>query len=78
MVPRNKLSASEVPTVVELDSNSWPVSNFVDEKRTSLQYGQTECADTETIETQVNEKWIEEAEVQKIEDTTYLMCHIFG
>lgn len=37
-----------------------------------------ECAHLETAGAQINEKWIEEAEVQKIEDTTYLMCHIFG
>ncbi|VBB29454.1 unnamed protein product [Acanthocheilonema viteae] len=78
IITRNKLSASGVPAVVELDSNSWPINSFVDEKRPSLQYGQTECADAETIGAQVNQKWIEEAEVQKIEDTTYLMCHIFG
>ncbi|CAG9534167.1 unnamed protein product [Cercopithifilaria johnstoni] len=78
MVSRNKLSASGVPAVVELDSNSRPLSSFVDEKRTSLQYGQIECADSETIGSQINEKCIEEAEVQKIEDTTYLMCYIFG
>uniref|UniRef100_A0A8R1XZ25 Uncharacterized protein n=1 Tax=Onchocerca volvulus TaxID=6282 RepID=A0A8R1XZ25_ONCVO len=76
MVPRNKLSPSEVPAVIELDSNSWSVSSVVDEKRALLQYGRMEYANSEMIEAQ--EKWIEEAEVQKIEDTTYLMCHIFG
>ncbi|VDO26537.1 unnamed protein product [Onchocerca flexuosa] len=76
MVPRNKLSPSEVPAVIELDSNSWSVSSVVDEKRALLQYGQMEYANSEMIEAQ--EKWTEEAEVQKIEDITYLMCHIFG
>ncbi|VDM15438.1 unnamed protein product [Wuchereria bancrofti] len=78
IIPRNKLSALGVPAVVELDSNSWPMSSFVDEKRASLQYGQMNSADAETIEAQANEKWMEDAEVQKIEDTAYLMCHIFG
>lgn len=78
MVARNKLSASGVPAIVDLDSNSWRANSFVDEKRTSLQYGQTEYSDTEMVEAQVNEKCIEEAKIQKIEDTVYLMCHIFG
>ncbi|VDN89880.1 unnamed protein product [Brugia pahangi] len=77
IIPRNKLSALGIPAV-ELDSNSWPVSSFVDEKRASFQYGQMNSADAETIEAQANEKWMEDAEVQKIEDTAYLMCHIFG
>ncbi|KAM3726204.1 DNA ligase [Dirofilaria immitis] len=78
MVQRNKLSASGTSAVVELDSNSWSVSSFVNEKRTMVQYGRMEYPNAEITEAQVNEKWIEEAEVQKIEDITYLMCHIFG
>uniref|UniRef100_A0A915PUK4 Uncharacterized protein n=1 Tax=Setaria digitata TaxID=48799 RepID=A0A915PUK4_9BILA len=78
IVQRNKLPAAGVPVIDGLESNAWLGDSFTDERKTGLQYGQTDCTRVESIETHINERWDEEVEVQKIEDTTYLMCRIFG